>query len=166
MSNIDDSTGGKSRVVRAVQARPPTTMPDFYLQWGRENVKEYAKNANTALGQLLTLSTALLGGTIAFWDRIPIDVLYRRFVIAALLVTVFICLYSAMPSEGSMDLADPEDIRRHMEELRDTKMRRLVWAKISLMTTLVLAVFGLLIAGTDFDIWLKDVIRILEPRSL
>jgi hypothetical protein len=141
MTDPGSGIGGSSRQIQ--KGRPPPADPDFYLEWGQENAKAFLTNANTALGQLLTLSTALLGGTIAFWNYIPITQAYRFVVVAALLFTVLVSLFSAMPSEGSFTSNSASDIRAYMEHVFAYKKRRLRLAQWSLVTTLLLMIAGL-----------------------
>jgi hypothetical protein len=127
--------------------RPPPSDDEFYLEWGRENTKAAIANANIALGQLLTASTALFGGTIAFWNYFPIQTTYRFIALAAALVTVLICLFAAMPRKTRFDLTSAPDIRGHMEDVFTYKARPLAMAKWSLVITLLLMVLGLVLGG-------------------
>ena len=156
--SVDDQNVGHPPV-----GRKPPTEPDFYLQWGKENAKEFIKNANAALGQLLTLSTALLGGSIAFWANIPIDVHYRFVVVAMLLSTVLVCLFSAMPSEGTMDLKSASDIRAYMEHVFAYKRKRLRIAKWSLFASLIIMMFGLIITVDPFTDRILDWVKVIRP---
>ena len=150
MSDPGSGLGG-SDPASPLPGRRPTEEVDFYTQWARENAKEFFKNANATLGQLLTLSTALLGGSIAFWPNIPIATPYRMLVVVALLVTVLICVFSVMPREGRMDPRNADDIKRHMDEVAAYKVRRLRLAKAAIVVALVIMVASLLITGTEAD---------------
>jgi hypothetical protein len=130
------------------EGRPPPADEAFYLEWGKENAKAFLANTNAALAQLLTLSSALLGGTIAFWSQLPFTLTYRFVLVAALLVTVLICLFSAMPTEGKFNLTSADDIRSHMEYVFSYKKRRLRVAQLALMLTLLL-----MITGLAFNVW-------------
>ncbi len=149
MSDPGSGLGG-SDPTPPLQGRRPTEESDFYTQWAREN-------ANTTLGQLLTLSTALLGGSIAFWPNIPIATPYRMLVVVALLVTVLICVFSVIPREGRMDPRNPDDIKRHMDEVAAYKLRRLRLAKAAIVTALVIMVGSLLITGTAADATIREL---------
>jgi hypothetical protein len=157
MSDPGSGLGG-SDPIPPLQGRRPTEEVDFYTQWARENAKEFFKNANTTLGQLLTLSTALLGGSIAFWPNIPIATPYRLLVVVALLVTVLICVFSVMPIEGRMDPLNPDDIRRHMEEVASYKLQRLQLARWAIVVSLCVMVVGLLLTGTAADAEIKEFV--------
>ncbi|MFS2151419.1 hypothetical protein [Rhizobium sp. Rhizsp42] len=131
----------------AQKARLSPEDPTYYEQWAKAEAQNYNKNINTALGQLLTLSTSLFGGTIAFWDRMPFDTPFRYATIASLLCTVIVCLLSAMPIAGDVDFKKAGEIREYMEEVSARKRRRLLIAKCSLIASLVLAAGGTLAAG-------------------
>jgi hypothetical protein len=147
MSDLGSGLGGSNPNIPI--GRPPPSDAEFYLEWGRENTKAAIATANTALGQLLTASTALLGGTIAFWNYFPIQISHRFVVLAAALVTVLVSLFAAMPRKSRFDLTNAADIRRHMEEVFTYKTRRLAMAKWSLVITILLMVLGLVLGGTS-----------------
>jgi hypothetical protein len=125
------------------KGRPPPRNPTFYLDWGQENAKEFIKNANAALAQLLTLSTSLFGGAIAFWNNMPVTESFRYAVVAVLLIAVCLCLFAAMPSEDSFDANDANDIRSYMEELFRAKRTRLRLAQSVVFLALLIIVAGL-----------------------
>src|SRR4029078_1612621 len=116
MSIYDNGDNGDLPSPRPPVGKPVPSDPDFYLKWADENAKEFAKVANTALGQLLTLSTALFGGSIAFWKNIPLVDPAKYLMISLLLLTVLVCLVSAMPTQGSVS-STPSDIRESMKAL-------------------------------------------------
>ncbi len=143
---VDPGTGiGGSSQDIPVGKSPPSD-PEFYFQWAKENAKESIKRADTALGQLLTLSTTLLGGAIAFWDRMPIGSNFKLLVVGALLFTVLVCLFAVMPISGRSDVRSASDIRDHMRDVFDLKLKRLNSAKWSLTVALLMMMLGL-IAG-------------------
>jgi hypothetical protein len=145
MTDPGSGIGGSSREIQT--GRTPPADPDFYIKWGQESAKAFVANANTALGQLLTLSTALLGGTIAFWSHVPFAQTFRFAVVAALLFTVLVCLFSAMPSEGRFTSNNAADIRDYMEHVFAYKRRRLRIAQWSLVATLLLMIAGLVLTA-------------------
>lgn len=143
----DDASRSSSTKRKLAEGRPPPTDPDFFLKFGLEIAKSFVPNANTALSQLLTLSTALLGGTIAFWNYIPIALVYRFGIVILMLITVFICLFSAMPTEGRFNYTNPSDIRSYMEYVFAYKARRLRLARGALTLTLMAMIGGLLVTA-------------------
>lgn len=134
-----------SEAVHDVRLSPEE--PEFYEQWAKEAVQSYIQNTNAALGQLLTLSTSLFGGAIAFWEKMPFGVAFRYATVAALLWTVIVCLLSAMPIEGEVEFKKAGAIRETMEKLSGRKRLRLLVAKWSLLVSLGLAAGGLLAGG-------------------
>jgi hypothetical protein len=147
MSDPGSGIGGSGREIQ--KGRKPPDDPEFYLEWGKEETKAFLANATTALGQLLTLSTALLGGTIAFWNYIPIALGYRFVVVAAALTTVLICLFSTMPRSGGFDPNSASDIRSYMEHTLADKKRRLRNAKWSLIATLLIMIAALAVTAWE-----------------
>lgn len=144
-----EGVGGSGEKIQV--GRAPPTDPEFYKNWSKENSKEIIKTANAALSQILTLATALLGGTITFWKTIPLTEPYNFIVLALLLVTITICLFSAMPVFGRYDQTSPDDIRDFMEYVIQQKKHRLNIAKVALFVCILAMIVGL-IATTLHDV--------------
>ncbi|WP_160004757.1 hypothetical protein [Rhizobium sp. 18055] len=140
------TTKGEGKTLSVQTGTEPPADPEFFLKWGQENAKEFIKTANAALAQLLTLSTALFGGAIALWNNIPIPTPYRIVVLAPLLFTVFVCLFSAMPKAESIDPTDAKGIQTYMEKVFAYKQKRLALAKWSLVVAMVFIVAALVAA--------------------
>jgi len=85
------------------KGRAPPSNPQYYLSWPQDNAKTSIANLNTALGQLLTLSTALLGGTIAFWTFLAMGEKWKVAGVTFSAVTVLVCLLSVIPKIGRLD---------------------------------------------------------------
>ena len=72
----------------------PSSDDDFYLDWGKESLKNNIKLANDILKQLITLSTALLGVSIIYEkivedENLRVVVLILFFLSLSLVLTFF-----------------------------------------------------------------------------
>lgn len=156
-----DTIGGKKPPSNSVlndQTPVPENLKVFYKDWSKELIKENFKTANTALGQILTLSTALLGGSIAFWNNLPIGKPFNFIVLAFLLVTVIISLVATTPSVGSFDPENPDDIKRHVLILFRYKYKRIKYARNTLIISILLMVIGIFSTIVNIDgiiIWIS-----------
>lgn len=120
----------------------PTEDDKFYVSWGRESLKNNLTHANEVLRQLVTLNSALLGGSIAFVDPTIIAIPFKVGVIIAFFVSLILSFLGIMPYEGAPDLRKPKDIKQHKEDALKSK-RCYLWS-----SGLLLGVgFGFALAG-------------------
>jgi len=105
----------------------PTEEDKFFILWGRESLKNNLVLANEVLRQLVTLNSALLGGSIAFLDEKVIAPSFKVWVIVAFSLSLIVSFLGMMPYEGSVDLRIPEQIKQHKEKALKSK-RRYLWA--------------------------------------
>lgn len=143
-----------------VRGRPPPPNAEFYKKWGEENAKDAIRNANTALSQMLTISTTLLAGMVALWNALQLSDTFKILFAVCILGNVLICLFSAMPVKGRLEPQSAPSVKNHMERLFAQKLRRLAVAKLSLATALVLVTTGVVLHGTaldaQIDVWFKS----------
>lgn len=148
--------------IPVVQGRPPPTNPDFYKKWGEENAKDSIKNANSALSQMLTISTTLLAGMVALWNALQLSDTFKILFAICILGNVLVCLFSAMPMKGQLDPQSASSVKAHMEALFAKKLRRLTIAKLSLAAALILITIGVVLHGTaldaQIDAWYKSAL--------
>ena len=95
---------------------PPTEEDKFYLAWGRESLKRNIEIANQVLQQLVTLNTALLGGSVFFLSAEFSVEFARWIVVALLLLALAVAFIGVLPYEGKIDLRIPKDIKAHKEK--------------------------------------------------
>jgi len=133
------------------EGRAPPSNPQYYLNWAQDNAKTSIANLNAALGKLLSLSTALLGGTIAFWTFLAMGEKWKIAGVALSAFTVLVCLFSVMPKMGRVDPTNATDIRAYMEQIFAYKRRPLNFAAGALVMTLLVMVAGLIIHAARPD---------------
>lgn len=125
-----------------LEGSPPNEDDIFYISWGRESLKNNLVFANEVLRQLVTLNSALLGGSIAFLDETIIAVSFKVWVIVAFFLSLIMSFVGMMPYEGSVDLRIPKQIKQHKEDALKSK-RCYLW-----IAGILLGIgFGIALAG-------------------
>lgn len=113
----------EQRVLPAMRA---TDEEKFYIEWGRETLKNNLTFANEILRQLVTLNATLLGGSIAFLSDNVIDATLKTVIICFFLLSLIVSFVGIMPYESSVDLRIPAEIRQNRQLALKWK-RRYLW---------------------------------------
>lgn len=125
-----------------VSGRPPSDEDLFYTQWARETLKSSINLANDVLKQLLTLSTALLGGSVLFLAENMMPGLLRFLAILSFFAALIVSFLGVLPYEAHLDIKNVTAIRNHKQRTLDHK-RKYLWGS-ALCSALG---FGIVIAG-------------------
>lgn len=128
------------------QGRPPTEEEMFYINWGRETVKNNITLCNDILKQLITLSSALLGVTIIF-EKIVSEEVFKAFVLLSFFTSLVVAFLGVLPFENNVNIDTPEEIKAHKQKALAHK-RRYLWISA---TCLVLG-FGIIVGKLMFNI--------------
>jgi len=114
----------------------------FYAEWGRETFKNNLTFANEVLRQLVTLSSSLLGGAIAFLEKTNIPPTYIKVILIFLFLSLIASFLGLLPYEEVIDIRNPKLVRKF-------KRRALNIIRIFLYTsaTILSIAFGVAIAG-------------------
>lgn len=88
----------------------PTNEDEFYLNWGKESLKNNIKLSNEILKQIITLSTALLGLTIIYEKIVSVEIL-RIIVLLLFFISLVVSLLGVLPFEGTISLNSPTEIK-------------------------------------------------------
>ena len=108
----------------------------FYVSLGEEHLKRNVPLLNEFLKQLVTLSTALIGGGMFFLKDTPLmSPAVKKLIMACFLVSLFVSLIGAIPYSARMNIHDPWGIKRAVE-------RAIWWKRI-----LAIASSGCLLLG-------------------
>jgi hypothetical protein len=105
--------------------KKPTTEDEFYLEWGKESLKNNINLANEILKQLITLSTALLGVSIIF-DKIVSDEILRIVVLSLFFISLVLSLLGILPYEKNVALNSPTEIKKFKRKAL-TQKRIYIW---------------------------------------
>jgi hypothetical protein len=90
----------------------PTNEDDFYLDWGKESLKNNIKLSNDVLKQLITLSTALLGLSIIY-EKIVENEILRVIVMILFFLSLLLSLLGILPYEKKILLNSASQIKQH-----------------------------------------------------
>ena len=147
--------------VPVVKADKPDIDEAFYVQWGKENVKDSIRNANTALSQLLTSSVAALVGIAALWNQLALSASLKSILSIVVFVNVLVCLHSAIPVEDSLNFQDAYSVKAHMDRLIKEKLDRLDRAKSWFTAALLFIVIGIGLHALSLDNWIDDWVKVI-----
>jgi len=125
-----------------VSGRPPSDEELLYIQWVRETLKNNINLANDVLKQLLTLNTALLGGSVLFLAQNMMPGFIRFFAILSFFAALIVSFLGVLPYEAHLDIKNVMAIRNHKKRTLDHK-RKFLWGS-ALCSALG---FGIVIAG-------------------
>jgi hypothetical protein len=87
--------GRKMTDKEPIQGELPTAEDEFYHSWGQEIRRDSLKVLTDMLRQLAVLGTAILGGSVAFFDKLPHGA--RGWFFGCVLLSVASALYGLMP---------------------------------------------------------------------
>ncbi len=127
-------------------SKPPTKEEDFYIQWGKETLKTNIENANIVLRQLITLNTALLGGSVAFLSQGEISKSWHGASMAFFFIGLIFAFLGSAPYESKVQLNMPNEIKQHKEKALKSKRCSLWESAIFTGTGLLIAAIGISIA--------------------
>ncbi|MGH7802415.1 MAG: hypothetical protein ACREOW_17610 [Thermodesulfobacteriota bacterium] len=128
-----------------ISGRQLTEEEKFYVAWGRESLKNNLILVNEVLRQLLTLSSALLGGSIIFIDEKIMDSHAKVVIIFLFLLSLVVSFLGMLPFEGSIDPRNPLLIKQHKEAALKWKRFFLWTASVLLISGFVLALIGIIV---------------------
>jgi hypothetical protein len=126
-------------VKKAVLADPED---DFALQWGRETLKDTIPRLDAALQRLITLDTALLGGSIFFVSSDILPHGFRLSAMFAFLASLAVAFYGSQLVGQNLALGDPDAIRSMKAQITTHRYGWLRWASWLLWTGLFFATLG------------------------
>jgi hypothetical protein len=110
---------------KPIKGQKPTEDDLFYLDWGRESIKNNLKNTNDILKQLITISTAVLGLTIVFENIIKHDSL-RIVVLFLFFLSLIISFLGILPYGKKIQINSAEEIKEFKSKALKTK-RLYIW---------------------------------------
>lgn len=125
-------------------ARPPTEDEKFYRQWGYETIKSNISTANDVLRLLITLNTALLGGSAAFLHDSSIGPVARTILLTFFFIALLIALLGIYPKEKKIDIRIPEEVKIHKKETLNKKRTFLKLASSFTLLGLLTAIISVI----------------------
>ena len=129
--------------------QPASDMDLFHLRWGQEMYRDGYKVPVEMLRQIVTLTTALLAGSVGLLNAGLMTATGRALMLAFLLASLGAALMGLLPRERTVDLISPSDLAEFRTEAMG---RRLYWLRIAavfLFVGLACGVGGVLAAGSS-----------------
>jgi len=113
----------------------PTAEEIEQVTWAEEAIRAAPGLLRDNLRQLITLDTALLAGSAAFLDKMPMLKELKVLGVALLLISLFSALWGSLPREAQVCPYAPDEIRR----ARATNLNARLWSLRAAGTFLFLA---------------------------
>lgn len=131
--------------VPSISGGRPSEEEKFYVAWGYRTLTDTLPFLNEVLRQLVTLSSTLLGGSIAFLDDKMINLTLKKFVLIVFFATLIISFFGILPYNETFDVRKPSETKRYVDNVIKLKLLYVRIACILLGTGFVLALIGLLV---------------------
>ena len=85
----------------------------FYIEWNRETIKKNIEIAHGVLTQMLTLNTALLGGSVIFFSQGTMGKSYQFIAAALFFLGLAISFLGIFPHSSTISSISPSEIKEH-----------------------------------------------------
>lgn len=143
MQNPEQNLGGVNP--EPIKGEVPDTMEVFYSELGDELFRKNITTLNDTLRQLLTTSTALMGGGMVFLDAKMCETGFRFAALVMFFLSVCISLLGIHPYRDSAHLGMPYEIKANVEAAIWWKDGFVYACSIFLAVGLLLAFVGVLL---------------------
>ncbi|HEY7427453.1 MAG TPA: hypothetical protein VH682_24680 [Gemmataceae bacterium] len=121
----------------------PTADELEQVTWAEEAIRTAPVLLRDSLRQLITLDTALLAGSAAFLDKMPMPWGLKAMAAVCLLLSLFGALWGSLPREAQVCPYAPNAIKHVRESNLTARLWWLKWASAFLFFGLGLFVVGL-----------------------
>jgi hypothetical protein len=127
------------------ESSPADELDTFYVEWARESLKRNLPFVNEVLRGLVTLDTALLGGSVLWLGPQIVPAWFRLAVVLCFLLSLAAAFWGMLPYTGTaVDLRCPDLIHKHKTEALRTKQFWVWVAAWCLIAGFAVALVGLL----------------------
>ena len=116
---------------------------EFFLDWGRETLKNSITRVDEMLARQLSIAVALAGGGLVALDKSVLPAALSPVVVSLLLFSALFAYSGVEPRRLPLNMDDAEQIRRHKEQTLLRKSNRLRWASVCLGLALVIGIVGI-----------------------
>lgn len=107
---------------KPLTGRIPTEDELFFIAWGRETLKSNLQLTNSILSQLLTLNTALLGGSVVLLSPKHSVECARWWAIILFLFGLIFSFVGILPYTEKIDRRSPTQIETHKSRVLEYKL--------------------------------------------
>lgn len=143
-SSKDQSMKNNQSKIIEADTSLPSSEDLFYIEWGRETLKNSIKVLNGVLSQFITLDTALLAALIGFFNKIGANTWVKVLSGAFLMVSLVIALIGQIPTGKVIDLRMPLLIKEYKSGIIARK-KLLMWLSFSTLLLSFLIIFSFII---------------------
>jgi hypothetical protein len=123
----------------------PTAEEIEHVEWAEATIRNAPGILRDSLRQLITLDTALLAGSAAFLDKMPMPKSLKALAAICLLLSLFGALWGSLPREAQVCPNAPAAIKRVRAVNLAGRLWWLKWASFFLFIGLGLFMAGLLL---------------------
>lgn len=124
-----------------LEGSPPSKEDLFYLEWGRETLKENINTVNSTFRLFITLDTALLSAYLAFYEKAlggTFSLSWQAISPAlAVIISLGASIVGIYPFGHAVNLSAPQAIRDYKEQRATFKNTCLAIASIALLAGFV-----------------------------
>jgi hypothetical protein len=124
--------------------REPSPEELELVAWAEEAASKGVGAVHEGLRQLVTLTTALLAGSAALLDKLPVSTACKVVFAGLLLVALATSLWGSLPREVTVDVHRPDKIKAARARSRRQKMACLKAASTCLVLAFCVLLGGLL----------------------
>jgi len=121
---------------KVLEGVPPSKEDLFFMEWGRETLKENISTLNEIFRRFITLDTLLLSAYLGLYESVLRNhYLSWQAILPALLIIISLifAIIGIYPFAKSVNLAAPQEISRYKESRQTVKSRCLAIASGALV---------------------------------
>ncbi len=122
----------------------PTNEEIFYAEYGDDLTRDTIPFLNQVLRQFVTLSTALMGGSIAFLSDSLVDPDFKKSIVVLFLFSLVAALLGVLPYRGKFHRRCPNEIKEVCLSARTWKTRFLWISAAMIFIGSLVAILGIL----------------------
>ena len=117
----------------------PSDEDKFFIEWGRETVKENIKVLNDSLRLFITLDTAIISGYLTFFEKINIHSNILKIIpISVVIMSLIIAICGVYPTSIEISMISPSQIKNFKQDRFNSKKRGLFWSSLFLIFAFLL----------------------------
>lgn len=132
-----------------IEAQYADPVDVFYLEWGRETLKQVIPRLTDSLQRVITLATALLGGSMFFASSDVVPSHFRAAAMILFLASLSMALYGILPYSAPVGLNDPRSVQDFKATVAEFRQRWLWHSVAALWLGLTAGVLGAVIKAMN-----------------
>lgn len=133
----------KKEVNKIVKGQSPTSEERFYLEWGKQSLKENIKICNEILSKLITITIALSGGSIV--QTLVDNPIQKTIITSIFVIALCLSILGYLPKKKYVDIDSPLEIKKYKRKLMKSKYIYVILSS----TLIVLGLIYSVICATD-----------------